>query len=120
MKVSRICAALLAAFLWLCHPSGDVLPPEEDTAESVSEYVESQDIYALTGMVTRLDYESDTVEFTLANGLVFAFYGCEDYCLGDLVSALMWSAGSPTILDAVILDTRYAGTPEQFLEIGGR
>ncbi len=118
MKVSRISAALLAAFLWLCHPSGDVLPPEEDTAESVAEYTASHGIYALTGIVTDVDYESDTVEFTLANGLVFAFYGCEDYFVGDLVSALMWSTGTPTILDDVILDTRYAGTPEQLIDLG--
>lgn len=83
MKVSRLSAALLAAFLWLCPLSGPtdegsasdgMLLPERDTAESVAEYTASHDIYALTGIVTRLDYESDTVEFTLANGLVFALW----------------------------------------------
>ena len=67
-------------------------------------------IYAMTAQVYRLDYEADIVTIEDANGNLWDFEGCEDYCEGDLVSCVMWDAGTPeTIYDDHILSTRFSG-----------
>ena len=43
-------------------------------------------------------------------GLIYSFYGCEDYMTGDLVAVIMDENGTPeTVLDDKIIDCRYAG-----------
>lgn len=74
--------------------------------------VASLGIYPVTGTVTEVDRESDTVTFTTCNGHSFAFKGCEDWASNDLVSAIMWDAGTPYSKDDVILSARYSGIAE--------
>ncbi len=53
---------------------------------------------------------ADTLTVVDGAGLVWRFFGCEDYDTGDLVSLLMSDAGTPeSILDDVIVSARYAG-----------
>lgn len=70
-------------------------------------------IYSAVGTVTEVNYEEDTVTFTNCNGHSWSFYGTEDWCLNDIVSAVMWNGGTPgNCKDDVILWTRYAGIVE--------
>ena len=67
-------------------------------------------IYAMTAQVYRLDYEADIVTIEDANGNLWDFEGTEDYCEGDLVSCVIWDAGTPeTVYDDHILSARFSG-----------
>ena len=39
----------------------------------------------------------------------FAFYGCSDYCVGDYVTAIMNTNGTPDIKDDYFLKVHYSG-----------
>lgn len=78
--------------------------------------IASAGIYPATGTVTEVDKASDTVTFTTTNGHSFSFSGCEDWASNDLVSALMWDAGTPQVSDDVILSARYSGIAESLPE----
>lgn len=78
--------------------------------------IASAGIYPATGTVTEVDKASDTVTFTTTNGHSFSFSGCEDWASNDLVSALMWDAGTPQVFDDVILSARYSGIAEDLPE----
>lgn len=69
-------------------------------------------IYPVTGVVTEVDRVSDTVTFTTVNGHSFAFKGCEDWCSNDLVSAVMWDAGTQGVADDIVISARYCGIAE--------
>lgn len=72
-------------------------------------------IYPATMVVTKVDYESDTVTAVTASGLVYEFFGCEDWYEGDLAGMIMDDNGTPdTVLDDKILQTRYVGFTELF------
>lgn len=72
--------------------------------------IKSDGIYAMTAQVYCLDYEADIVTIEDANGNLWDFEGCEDYCEGDLVSCVMWDAGTPeTVYDDHILSARFSG-----------
>lgn len=71
--------------------------------------IASLGIYPVSGNVTEVDRVSDTVTFTTCSGHSFAFKGCEDWASNDLVSAIMWDAGTPDVRDDVILSALYSG-----------
>lgn len=86
---------------------------------------ENQELCMRAMEIVQLDYNTDTVYCVDAVGLEWAFFGCEDYNEGDLITALMWNNGTcDTILDDVILDTEYSGYwfdySEDFLNDGTR
>ena len=66
-------------------------------------------IYAMTAEVTNLDYNNDVVTIETATGLVFEFYGTEDYDEGDLVSCVMYTNFTAEVTDDIILNVRYSG-----------
>ena len=67
-------------------------------------------LYARTAKIAGIDYAADTVTLVDGAGLVWQFFECEDYDIGDLVSLLMSDAGTPeTVLDDVIVSASYAG-----------
>lgn len=79
--------------------------------------IASLGIYPTTGTVTEVDRESDTVTFTTTTGFSFAFKGCEDWASNDMVSAILWDAGTKNdIRDDVILSARYSGIAEDLPE----
>ena len=66
--------------------------------------------YARTAVIVDFDFEEDIVVVKDGAGLLWEFYGIEDYCIGDFVSMLMWDVGTPdTIFDDEIIDVVYAG-----------
>ena len=64
-------------------------------------------LYPLSGTVTETDRKNDVVMFETSSGHCFAFYGVEDWEIGDGVSAIMYDNGTPEIFDDVILSVRY-------------
>ena len=73
------------------------------------------DVYPTTFVVCELDYEADVVTVIDFDGHLFTFYGCRDWCIGDVISADMWSNGTCLdVTDDVILTVELSGwfTPE--------
>lgn len=65
--------------------------------------------YPLTTIVTEINPEIDVVSVTDNNGFVWQFYGVEDWEEGDICSVIMNDNGTETILDDIIVTTRYGG-----------
>lgn len=63
----------------------------------------------MAGTVTGLDRDADVVEWTDGAGLVWSFYGCEEWMIGDGVAALMDDNGTAIVTDDVIVTVRFAG-----------
>ena len=64
----------------------------------------------LTARVTDLDRTTDTVTIETATGLLFQFYGCEDYEVGDYVSAILYDNGTKgNVTDDIIVSVHYSG-----------
>lgn len=64
----------------------------------------------LTARITDLDRTTDTVTIETATGIRFAFYGCEDYCVGDYVSAILYDNGTKgNATDDIIVSVHYSG-----------
>lgn len=65
--------------------------------------------YPMAGVVVDLDREHDVVNVSIASGLLYEFYGVEDWDIGDIAAMTMDDNGTETILDDKIVDARYAG-----------
>ena len=64
----------------------------------------------ITARIVDLNRTTDVVTIELANGHRFAFTGCEDYCEGDYVSAILWNNGTPhDCRDDIIVSVHYSG-----------
>ena len=64
----------------------------------------------LTARIIDLDRTNDIVTIETASGIRFAYYGCEDYCEGDYVSAILWNNGTPhDCRDDIIVSVHYSG-----------
>lgn len=70
---------------------------------------ETGDYYPRTFVVDSLDYERDMVIVVDTVGYEWEFCGTEDWEVGDLVSAVMYSRGTKTIFDDSFSKIRYAG-----------
>ena len=82
-------------------------------AAALAALIASLGICSVTGVVTEVDRNTDTVTFTTCNGHSYAFKGCEDWASNDLISAVMWNGGTPhDPTDDVILSARYCGIAE--------
>lgn len=89
-----------------------------EAAESAQHVVCSVDgLYTRTGLIVDLDYTTDTVTVVDGVGLTWQFFGCEDYCVGDLVEMLFREAGKPQyIFDDVIVSTSYSGFYAEYFQ----
>ena len=74
-------------------------------------------MYPACGVVVRLDYDTDTVTVEDVTGHEWQFYGCEDWCLGDVAALLMYDWGTVSILDDEIMIAHYAGTVDMLDDI---
>ena len=81
------------------------------------EKVDPEKIYPACGVVVALDYTADTVTVKDAMGFTWVFYGVEDWQTGDVVAMIMFDYGTPSIKDDEILDVKYCGVVEWFIEI---
>ena len=67
-------------------------------------------IYPECLQVVEINQATDIVQGKTCSGLIYSFYGVEDYMLGDLVAVIMDDNGTPeSVLDDIIIDVRYAG-----------
>ena len=73
-------------------------------------------LYPKACIITAIDYEKDLVTIETASGLIYEFYGVEDYDTGDLVAVLFFGGVTEKVTDDIILMHRYSGWPELFLE----
>lgn len=64
--------------------------------------------YALATVVTAIDSTEDAIICEDCNGNVWAFYGVEDWQVGDNANLLMHDNGTKSIYDDVICDATYA------------
>ena len=64
-------------------------------------------VYPTTMQITYI--EGDVVTLETSTGIVYEMDGAEDYMVGDLVSCLMFSNGTPRVFDDVIVAARFAG-----------
>ena len=67
-------------------------------------------LYPETGKVVEICNDVVTVETSTGN--LFAFYGAEDWSIGDCVSMIMDSCGTENITDDIILAVKYSGVWE--------
>lgn len=102
-QFARILSALLAAAAL----SGGSACGPRSSENTVTVRVE--DLRPMTAKVVDLDRTTDTVTVENANGFRFAFYGCSDYCVGDYVTAIMHTNGTPDITDDYFLKVHYSG-----------
>lgn len=67
-------------------------------------------IYPAVGIITKVDYETDTVIVQRASGFEYTFEGVEDLVEGDVMALLMYNDGDPrTIADDEVISARYSG-----------
>lgn len=59
--------------------------------------------------MTITEISGDLVTIETATGNQFQFRGAEDYEEGDLVAVLMYSKGTESVTDDIIIRVRYAG-----------
>ena len=69
-------------------------------------------VYPVSGIVTDVSYSEDLVIFERCNGNRFAFYGCDDWAVGDICSAIMSDNGTPYVTDDIVLYAIYDGRKE--------
>lgn len=65
--------------------------------------------YAMTAVVSDLDYAGDTVTVENASGFTWCFEGTEDWEVGDVASLVMDDNGTEIIFDDEIVSVRYSG-----------
>ena len=68
-----------------------------------------EDVYAITTVVVELDHRNDTVTCQDFNGNLWAFYGVEDWMVGDVATLMMWNAETDTIYDDEVVGVYYSG-----------
>ena len=74
------------------------------SASAVSEF------YPRCAVVTDINEVEDIVTCEDFAGVIWQFYGVEDFKVGDLVAMLLWDCGtSDSIFDDEIIDVVYGG-----------
>ena len=72
--------------------------------------VMSVGLYPQTYRIVEMDRTHDIVTIADPEDYIrYDFYGCEDYEVGDLVSAIMFDNGTEDIHDDAIISVQYAG-----------
>lgn len=81
------------------------------TTHKNPEAVKTQsETYPMAGIITSLDAKNDLVTVSTGSGLLYDFYGVEDYAVGDIVAMTMDDNGTAdSALDDKIIAARYAG-----------
>lgn len=105
MKVTKINKSVLILGV-LAAVIGFIIHFSGCTAEDFQKKTEN---YPLTAIVTETNPEIDVVTITNNSGFVWQFYGVEDWEEGDICSVIMNDNGTETILDDIIITTRYGG-----------
>lgn len=59
--------------------------------------------------IKTVNIEDNVVLLEDTNGFQYHFEGVEDWCVGDLVSCLMYTQDTPSVYDDEIVQKRYSG-----------
>ena len=70
------------------------------------------EIYPQTLVVNDINYGQDVLILTDFNGNDWIWVGVEDFCVGDIVAAIMDDNDTKIIFDDTIITLRYAGYME--------
>ena len=70
------------------------------------------ELYPKTTVVSYVCYEFDTVYVEDFNGVIWKFFGTEDWCEGDVCTLLMKNNNTIDIYDDEIVDVHYDGWVE--------
>ena len=66
--------------------------------------------YPHTAQVVYLNHHTNSVTVKTATGLIYTFGGIEDYMVGDYISLIMDTNGTPdNVVDDVVVQARYSG-----------
>ena len=76
---------------------------------------EKEKQYPVTTVVCAVDYETDVVTLRTFTGFTYEFKGVEDWMVGDVCACIMNDKNTPSILDDEIVDVRYCGWIEGWL-----
>lgn len=69
------------------------------------------EFYPRCAVVADIDEAEDLVICEDFAGVIWQFYGIEDFVIGDLVAMILWDADTPeSIFDDEIIDALYGGT----------
>ena len=66
------------------------------------------DVYPLTTQVVEIDAESDIVIVETYLGLMYAFYGAENWDIGDCCTCIMFDNYTPEITDDEVVEVAYS------------
>lgn len=66
-------------------------------------------VYPSCGVVVEVDREADEIVIEDLSGFLWAAYGAEDWCVGDVAAMIMDDNGTEIIFDDVILSVTYQG-----------
>ena len=70
----------------------------------------ASEFYPRCAVITEIDEINDLVVCEDFAGIIWEFYGIEDFDIGDLVAMLMWDCDTPdSIFDDEIIDAVYGG-----------
>ncbi len=70
----------------------------------------AHEVYPRAMEIVEFEHYTDTVVCVDAVGLEWAFYGIEDWDIGDLVIVMLDNNGTPnTMVDDIITDTIFSG-----------
>lgn len=67
----------------------------------------ASNLYSKVGMITRLDAAKDEVTFTDTRGMVWSFFGVEDWQEGDLLCAIFYDADTIDPYDDSVIGATY-------------
>ena len=107
-KIVAIATAITIAIILACSCT---------LAEAETAIPDYSGFYPRLAMVCELDYDADIVTVVDGAGLLWQFYECDDWCIGDYVDMPMFDNGTPeSIYDDVILLTYYGGDPLRYID----
>lgn len=74
--------------------------------------MEEGNTYTSMGIITNVDYATDTVKANMLNGHSFTFYGCSDWYNGDFIILELSDNGTPGYFedDIILKDPEYEGS----------
>ena len=63
-------------------------------------------LYPMSGIITEVNREADTVTVTTQNGHMWEFFGAEGWCEGDIAALLMNDMGTAKVTDDEIVSVQ--------------
>lgn len=111
-KVDYVITASILLIILGCVGCIAKMPKANDTE------VRESSIYPKSMIIIAIDRETDIVTLSTCSGLIYEFYGVQDYDEGDIVALIMDDNGTEDdVRDDIILAHQYCGWAEKFNEV---